>query len=67
MADSRAGATYSMNVPLAALLCVSDILQWPPGSSAGILGPGNIRVLSSSLSRCVREAEGPASPVLLRA
>lgn len=62
MADSRAGATHSMNDPLAALFCVSDMLQWPPGSSAGILGTGKHQsIISSSLSRCVREAEDSIS------
>ena len=51
--------------PLAALFHVSDVLQWPPGSSAGILRAGNISIIPSSLSSCIREAERTASHVLV--
>lgn len=64
MADSRAGATCSMSEPLGCSVHVLDVLQWPPGSSTAILGDGNSTVIPSSLSSCVREAEGTALHVL---
>lgn len=42
---------------LAALFCISDVLQWPQGSAAGALGAGNNSIIHSSLSLRVKDAE----------